>query len=191
MNGTGVGSQRGVSLVELLLVIAVMGTVAWVGMPLLTSSLGEASLAAVETELTTAIQFAQKTAVSRGRPSRVTIDPLLDTVLVEQAGPDTTGVEDLNDPLLTQLPETTVEAVTYAAVGHPAKRGHQYHVDLTTPRFRGVDVTLSTFGTKNNITFDERGEPSDGGIIWIVLGNTGVLLTVDPVTGRVTSAPLP
>ncbi len=181
-------SPRGYSLVELVFTLALVGFVVAVGQPLLSSSLGEAALSAAVEETVAALQFAQSSAVGEGQSHRVTVNKTLDTLILTRTSPDSVGVESLSDELVSEIDEVRVKTLEYVAVAHPLRRGHDYVVDLTDARFRGVSIATVDFGSKAQITFDDRGEPSRGGSIRIALGGRGVLLTVDEVTGRVSRA---
>jgi Tfp pilus assembly protein FimT len=178
---------RGYSVVEIVLVLLVVAVVAAISQPLLSSSLQEAALSAAAGETVTALRFARMSAASQGRPCRVTFDLAADNFVVEQASPDSADLVGLKDDLVSEIAASKVEAIQYAVVQHPLKRGHGYQVNFgKDARFRGVDVTAVDFGPDDGITFDDRGRPSEGGSVRLGLGEVGVLLTVDVVTGRVT-----
>lgn len=183
-------AERGVSLVEILVLIAVLGVVAMMGRPLLSSSLGDASLTAAVEEIVIAIQYAQGAALGEGQDHRVSFDKTLDRFVVERAAPDSATRTLLRDDLVGEVMGGAVEATTWEAVRHPLKRGHEYRVDLDEPRFRGADITVVNFAAQNWIRFDDWGEPSSGGTVRVQLGRRGWSVSVDEVTGIVTRAPL-
>lgn len=188
--GGGRTAESGVSLVEVLVLIAVLGVVAMVGRPLLSSSLGDASLNAAVEEIVIAVQYAQGAALGEGQDHRVSFDKTLDRFVVERAAPDSATRTLLRDDLVDKVGGGAVESTSWEPVGHPLKRGHVYRVDLTDPRFRGANITVVNFATQSWIRFDDRGEPSSGGTVRVQLGRTGWSISVDELTGIVTRAPL-
>ncbi|MGH2569705.1 MAG: GspH/FimT family pseudopilin [bacterium] len=180
-------SPRGYSLIEVVLLMAVMAVVVAVGQPMLGSSLRHAALWASVEETVTAIQFAQSNAVNRGEDHRVTFDEDLDKVTLTRSSADSAQAASIRNGGLAQLGKSSVESTTYGPVPHPVKRGAAYILDFRKEaRFRGADITDVAFGTKTQLTYDSRGVPEDGGTVRLSLGGRGVILTIDAVTGRVT-----
>jgi hypothetical protein len=72
---------------------------------------------------------------------------------------------------------------------HPLKKGFDYEIFLSTEiRFSGVDITLSDFDTGNPVTFDSMGAPSRGGTATLTLGGRQIIVTLDDLTGKVTTS---
>jgi prepilin-type N-terminal cleavage/methylation domain-containing protein len=174
--------SAGFTFVEVLLVAVVLGIVAALGLPTLTSSLNETRLSAAAGEIITALEFAQLTAATTGRQTRVTIDAAGDTILVEQL--------TFSQDILTGgaiLAEAVVENGTLAPMQYPMKRGTDYNISLVNEsRFDGVDITVSAFGSKNWVIYNTRGTPLSGGAVTLACGSRQVQVTLDPLTGKVT-----
>jgi type II secretory pathway pseudopilin PulG len=180
-------SPRGHTLIEVVLIMAVMAVLVAVGQPMLGSSLQHAALRASVDETVTAIQFAQSSAVNRGEDHRVTFDQDADRVTLTRSSADSAQTASIRNGLVATLGKTSVESTTFVPVPHPLKRGAAYILDFRKEaRFRFADITEVAFGTKTQLTYDSRGVPEDGGTVRLSLGGRGVVLTVDAVTGRVT-----
>ncbi len=174
--------SAGFTLAELLIVVLVLGIIATVALPLMATVLIEARLNAAASEVVTAIEYAQLTALSTRRACRVTIDATADTLLLEQVQHDASllGIE-------AQLAETAVEALSTVRVPHPMLPFEDYEVDFTNPsRFSGVDIVSATFGGGNFLEFQALGTPSSGGSVTMTAGDFQTVLTVDGLSGKVT-----
>ena len=177
------GSKGGFTIVELLMVVLILGIVAMAGMPTLVSGLEGYRLSAAVTEIVTAIEYAQLTAMTAGGNTRITIDSSNNTILVEkfEPGQSLLGAE-------TELDDTVVEGGSYVTMGNPINKGTDYQVSLASEdRSSGVNITTSTFGAGDFIIFDALGAPSDGGTVTLSLGSRQATLTVDSLTGKVAS----
>lgn len=175
-------AASGFTLIELTLVVLVLGIVATMAVPLMSTVLTEARLNAAASEIVTAIEYAQLTALGTRSPCRVTIDAVAGTLLVERVEHDSSllGAQ-------AQLPEATVEAQSMVRVPHPMLPFEDYEVDFTDPnRFSGVELVSATFGGANFIEFQPLGMPSSGGTVTMTAGDFQVVLTVDALSGRVT-----
>ena len=177
------GESGGFTLVELLIVVLIMGIVVMAGVPTLVTGLERYRLSAAATQVATAIEYAQLTAMTTGGDTKVTINSSSNTVLVERFEP---GVSLLGSE--TQLSEAVVEGGSYVTMGHPINKGADYRISLASADGSGgVDVATSTFGGGNFVIFDAQGTPSNGGTVTLTLGSTQATLTVDALTGKVAS----
>jgi len=176
--------SAGFTFVEVLIVAAILGIVALLSLPTLTSSLNETRLSATASEIVTALEFAQLTAATTGRQTRVTIDAAADTILAEQL--------TFSDEILTGgavLAEATVENASFAPMQYPLKRGTDYNISLANEsRFDGVDITVSAFGANNWVIFNTRGSPTSGGEVTLACGGRGIKVALNPLTGKVTQS---
>jgi prepilin-type N-terminal cleavage/methylation domain-containing protein len=178
-----VGPKGGFTILELLIVVLILGIVAMAGMPTLVSGLEGYRLSAAATEIVTAIEYAQLTAMTAGGNSRITIDSSDNTILVEkfEPGQSLLGAE-------TELDDTVVEGGSYVKMGHPINKGMDYQVSMASEdRFSGVDIVTSVFGAGNFIIFDALGAPSDGGTVTLSTGSRQGTVSVDSLTGKVTA----
>lgn len=176
---------RGFTLVEMIIVLLIVGIVAMAGLPLLTASLSDAGLYAVTNEIVTAIEFAQISAISTGRPCRVTIDAVTETVKVEQVV--YTNIAAIMDAGANELPEASIEASTvYAVMEYPTKPGTDYDIDLAA-NFSGADIVSVVLNSGENVVvFDKSGAPSEGASISIAYRGRAGSVSIEPVTGKVT-----
>jgi hypothetical protein len=130
-----------------------------------------------------ALEYAQLQAMMTGEETRVTVDDVADTVLLEQF--------EIQGDLFgggNQLPEADVETGSFVTMPHPYSKGKDYLIVLADEdRFRGVDIVNATFGAGNFVTYAALGVPSDGGSVTLALGNKQIVLTVNSYTGKVTS----
>ena len=182
-SGRGINQrfEAGFSFVEVIIVTLLLGIVAAAGLPALSSSLDDTRRSAAAGEVVTALEFAQLTAASTGRQTRVTIDAAADTILVEQ-------LKYSSDILAggAILAEATVENASFAAMQYPLKRGTDYNISLANEkRFGGVDITAVDFNSDDFVTYDALGTPSSSGTVNLSLGGGQIQVTVDGLTGKV------
>jgi prepilin-type N-terminal cleavage/methylation domain-containing protein len=174
--------SAGFTLVEVLIVALMLGIVAVIALPSLSSTLDETRLSATSSEVVTALEFAQMTAATTGRPTLVTIDAAGDTILVEQL--------TFSQDILTGgavLAQGVIENGSFAPMQYPLKRGTDYNISLENEnRFDGVDIIVSAFGADNWVIFNTRGTPSSGGGVKLACGGRQVIVSLDPLTGKVT-----
>ena len=178
-----IGGKGGFTLVELLMVVIILGIVAMAGMPTLVSGLEGFKLSAAVTEIVTAIEYAQLTAMTAGGRTRITLDASANTIKVEKSKPGSSllGSE-------TELDEADVEGESYVNMGNPINKGKDYLISLASEdRLSGVDIATSVFGAGNFIIFDALGAPSNGGAVTLSLGSRQATVSVDSLTGKVTS----
>ena len=98
-------------------------------------------------------------------------------------------VADFVNPALTQLGESDVESSAYALMPHPLNPVANYDVDFDDyGRFDGVSLTSANFGADNFVVFDSRGAPSSVGTITLETGGHTRVLSVDGLSGKVTSS---
>jgi len=173
---------RAFTLVEIMIVVSIAGTVAVLSIPAMTHSLGDARLAAVADEAIAAAAFAQFGAVANGRPMRVRIraaQPQL-AIAVEQwqSGADFSQAT---------LAEAAVETETYTPALHPLRRGEDYVVSLELEqRHASVQITQSAFDLGSELVFDASGSPSHGGNVSLTGYGRQVVLTVNTSSGKMT-----
>ena len=169
-------------MIELMIVFILIGIMAAIGLPSLNGAVDENQLSGAASEVVTALEFAQLTAVTGGGETRVTVDTAADTLAVERYvinGDLLSGASELN--------EGDVENEAYAAVGHPLKRGEDYIVSLAGGSlFRGVSITSVDFSSGTTVSFNGLGAPSSGGTVTLSVGKSAMVVTVDALSGKVT-----
>jgi prepilin-type N-terminal cleavage/methylation domain-containing protein len=174
--------HAGVTLVELLAVIAIIGLVAAIALPQ-ASSVYPAVADAAAAEVAHAIRFAQREAVRTGKYHVAAIDPAKQTVRVYRLAGTRTVDEDTNN-----------------AVMHPVDKV-SYRISLAGNAATRAVVASSVFtygaDTTSNVTFGPNGSPvyikdtaaaalSADGVVRLQAGAVLRTVTVDKTTGRVT-----
>lgn len=171
------------TLIEVVIVVFVAGIVAALAAPLVASAITDAQLYGAASEVVTALEFAQLSALSTGRACRVTVDTAADSLTVAQLeySADFMGAD-------TELPEADVEAESYVTMEHPVKGASAYVVSFAAEgRFGASDITAAAFGAGNSVEFDALGAPSSGGAVTVVCKNMQATITLDAVSGKVTA----
>jgi prepilin-type N-terminal cleavage/methylation domain-containing protein len=171
VSGEVVMAQRpaaGFSLIELVIVITILGILAWVALPKITAT-GEIKLDAAARRVAGDLRYAQNRSIG----TRV-----VHGILFEPA-----------------LARYTVFAPTIATpLIDPADRGRPLRVDFTRKvEFQGVAIAAATFGSTRGITFDFFGVPRDSAGAdlaatgRVILTYQGLADTIDvtPGTGKV------
>jgi Tfp pilus assembly protein FimT len=176
--------SAGFTLFETLIVLLLLGIMVMLSWPQLSSALVEARLSGAAEEIVNALEYAQLTAKTSGRNTRVVIDAPQDRIAVRhyKSSADLFNGGDV-------LPASDIESAAYEFMHHPLKKGFDYEIFLSTEiRFSGVDITLSDFDTGNPVTFDSMGAPSRGGTATLTLGGRQIIVTLDDLTGKVTTS---
>ena len=174
------------TLVELVIVLMMLGILTTVASPQLLSSIESARLDAVTSEVVTAHQFAQSSAMASGRPCRVRVDAITETVTLEQV--QYTKLTDILNVANTQLVAADVETSTaYAAMKHPLRRTTSYTVDFKAVTwFSGINIVSVVYGTGSNVVYDGQGAPSTGAVVTLAYGDRQAVVSVSSSTGAVT-----
>jgi prepilin-type N-terminal cleavage/methylation domain-containing protein len=175
-------SQDGISLVELLIVVSILGIIAMLAYPQMMLAMEDARLNAAAGDVATAMEYARLKAVNSGLPSRVECHTSTDSIELEHFSLPHEISEDV-----PSLNETVVEGGTFEKMDHPFNPGVPYSLHLGGDGlFGGVDVTDAVFGTGSAVTFDGLGAPSEGGAVTLVCGGHRRVVHVDALTGKVT-----
>jgi type II secretory pathway pseudopilin PulG len=172
----------GFTLMETMIVFLLLGIFTMLGLPSLNASLEHHRLSGAASEVVTALEFAQLTAMTSGRKTRVSISPTFNTIYVRRYKPSAdlfTGGDE--------LVAGDVESETWEYMQYPLKKGSEYVIELAVEdRFRGVDITASDFHILNPVYFNTLGGPSHGGTATLTLGSRQMVVTLDALTGKVT-----
>ena len=174
----------GLTLVEAVIVTLILGIVAVAALPTLSSSLDEARLSAAASEVVAALEYAQLTAATSGRKTRVAIGQSQERIGVRQYK-TTADLFNGGDVLVAG----DVESGTYELMQYPPKKGTDYLIFLgDEDRFKGVDITTSDFNPESDdtVVFDTLGTPSKGGTVTLALGSRQMVVTLNELTGKVT-----
>jgi len=175
--------QAGYTMIEVMTVVLIMAITASVGLPLMNSSIEDSKLSGAGEEVITALEYARLNAMLTGTPTRVTVDTVADTVLVEQFK----STADLLNEATTEIPEGSVEAGAFAPMEHPLRRGVDYSISIAEKNWLGAaDITTATFGTGNSVVFEAQGTPSNGGTVHLAFGTRQAVINVDALSGTIT-----
>lgn len=175
-------ADRGVTLVELLIVTAMLGTIAMLAYPGLAVQLVDSRLRSAAARVSAAIEAAQLRAVNSGRQTRVIFDAAADTVTLEHdmIPDDVAGTAQF-------INESTVDTGSFSPMRDPLDPGKTYTLTLSHPLFfDGVDLTGADFGGVGTINFSALGAPQDGGTATLACGGRQTRISVAPLTGKVT-----
>lgn len=173
-------SIKGFTMAEMMIVVLIMSIVTLVGMPMLSSSLEYYRLKGAAEEVVNALQYAQSSAMSSGRRTRVVIGHLSNRIGVRQY---TRSVDLLAGG--NELVPGDIESGTYELMEYPLKKGIKYPVLFDNEdRFRGVDITASDFDQSDPVDFDTLGRPSHGGTATLSLKGQLMVVTLDAQTGK-------
>jgi prepilin-type N-terminal cleavage/methylation domain-containing protein len=158
----------GFSLVELVIVITMLGILAWLSYPKITA-ISELRLDAAARRVAADLRYAQNRSIGTRVIHGLVFEP--------------------------SLSRYTVFAPTVASpLTDPADRAKTLRVDFTRKtEFKGVTITSATFGSTKAVTFDYFGVPRDSGGVdlaatgRVILTYQGLSDTVDvtPGTGKV------
>jgi len=174
--------SAGFTFIETMIVFLLLGIVTMVAWPTLNGAMNDSRLSGAAEEVVTALEFAQMTAMSSGRQTRVVIGAPADRIAVRryESPADLFGGGDV-------LVDTDVETGTYEFMGNPMNKGTDYEIIFpNVSRFQGVDITASDFNVGDPVFFDTLGNPSKGGSATLALGSRQVVVNLDSLTGKVT-----
>ena len=174
-----VSRERGFSLVDLMMTVAVIATVAGVAVPQVNSGLDSMRLGMALRDVERELQFARLKAVSSSRPMRVRFDcPSVGKLrVVELLG--TTAVPDAND-----ADTATVGAIRCDETTYPYKPTGSDVSRLTRPNNDGPIRLLqpnTTFAAKKTLEFWPDGSvhaDAGTGNPWPNIGAAGVTITL-------------
>ena len=178
--------RHGFTLIELIIVVLILGILVVAAFPQLTASITDARLHAITSEIVTAVEFAQLSAMSAGRACRVQCNAGNETVWVEQVA--NSNMADLLNPAVTELAEADLEGTfAYVPMAHPLKGGAHYLVDFDDGSwFGGINIVAVVFSSGSALVFDATGAPSCETTITVAYGGRQAVLGVDPLTGKIT-----
>jgi Tfp pilus assembly protein FimT len=150
--------------------------------PQLSSALVEARLTGAAEEIVNALEYAQLSAMTSGRNTKVIISDSSDTIFLRhyKSSADLFNGGDV-------LPAIDIESGAYELMPHPLNKGFDYQINLRDElRFSGIDISLSDFKSETPVYFDSTGAPSHGGTATLTLGARQIVVTLNDLTGKVT-----
>jgi prepilin-type N-terminal cleavage/methylation domain-containing protein len=181
-----VKEERGYTLVELVIVVAILGLVAAVAVPNITTG-SDKKLSLAAEEVASAIRFARSEALRTGEGHGLTVSQATQKVTV------------------TKYDITIVPISTLGTLTHPIdKQPYDFNVNTSTDT-KGVTISNSSDvfdygpeGRRRSLIFDPRGVPIwivgsdptrhllEDGTIELSYGTQQRIVSVAPITGRVT-----
>jgi prepilin-type N-terminal cleavage/methylation domain-containing protein len=174
--------SAGFTLIETLIVLLLLGIFVMLSWSQLSSALIEARLSGAAEEVVNALEYAQLTAKTSGRNTKVVIESTADNIGVRHYK-SSADLFNGGDVLLA----SDIESGTYEHMLHPLNKGVNYEIFLNNEhRFSGIDITQSDFNNDNPVYFDTMGAPSHGGTATLTLGARQFVVNLDPLTGKVT-----
>jgi Tfp pilus assembly protein FimT len=181
-NGVKKQSLQGFTYFELIIVLLLLSIFAMLGLPALNAAMGDARLSGAAQEVVNAMEFAQLTAMTTGRETRVVIGAPQNRIAIRQY----TASADLFNGGDT-LVAADVENGTFVFMGNPMNKGTNYEIKFPDEtRFQGVDIAASDFNVGDGVIFDTLGAPSKGGTVTLALGDRQMIVTLDALNGKVT-----
>ena len=152
MNQQQLTRSKGVTLLELIVAIAIVGILASLAVPAFDSQTKNAKLKSTASMLATAYNMARSEAVSRGAQVQVTGGSTGWTVsTVASAGPPVVASEDLNvfqvdSNGITWIP-STLPTITYESTGFRSFNGSEEVIEVKDSRGIGRRITISVSGS--------------------------------------------
>ena len=164
VDGSGYGrrsSNGGFTVIELLIVVVILAIAALTAIPMM-SSASSLQIRSAANLMMADLEYAKSMAITRGQNYSVVFD----------AGADSYQIEDQNNTVIS----------------HPVKKGFNYVVSFPNDsRLNRVDVTNVDFNSTQRVQFDCLGSPDNGGTVSLQAGNNTATITVEPVTGFISS----
>ena len=156
-------SCPGYTLVEILIVVIVIATLAAAALPTLSSTLQSMKATALAREIATDMRYAQTLAVKTG---------IRHCVFFWE--PDQVYAVHWDD-------DGTWELCTHPVTKKPWKMELDEH-----SRYAGVALKESQFGSSDSLYYDRFGAPDAGGYVTFTLGATTRTIRVAPLSGKIT-----
>jgi len=132
----------GFTMVEMMVVLIILGMVAAVAVPSITSSLDEMKIDGAAREVVSAISYCQSIAIKEGEDYKINFNEVQERFKCNNV-------------------------VTSLTTLHPVDR-KPYNIDFKLAgQFQGVDIVNATFspGNKSDVTFNSLGEPNRSGTV--------------------------
>ena len=154
-------SMRGFTVVELLIVVVILSIAALTAIPMM-SSASSVQIRSAANLIMADLEYAKSMAITRGQNYSVVFSATTDSYQIE----DQSG----------------------AVISHPVKKGFNYIMSFPNEsRLSRVDVASVNFNSTQRVQFDCLGSPDNGGTIGLQAGGMTATITVEPVTGFISS----
>ncbi|UCH81607.1 MAG: type II secretion system protein [Nitrospiraceae bacterium] len=153
---------HGFTMVEVMIVLIILGTISAVAIPSIRSNLDEIKLDGAVREVVFAIQYTQSLAIKEGIAYTINFDK-------------------------TQEKFRCFEPISDVTIIHPVDK-KPYEIDFTAAgHFQGVDIQSALFspGNKSLITFNSLGEPDRYGDVIIDYRGYQKTINVSRLTGEI------
>lgn len=153
-------SFGGFTVIELLIIVVILSIAALTAIPMM-SSAASMQIRSAANLVMADLEYAKSMAITRGQNYFVRFDPVADSYQIED--------QDNN------------------VIPHPVKKGLYIVSFRNDSRLNQVDVTNVNFNTNQIVQFDSLGSPDYGGTVSLQAGNMTATITVEPVTGFISS----
>ena len=160
-------SSKGFTLVEVIIVVAIIGITALLAVPMISSG-ADFQIRAAGNIIAADLEYAKSLAIANQEKYSIVFNASNETYVMQDS-----------------------DAV---AVADPVRAGSTVSVDFANDgRFNSIDISSVSFDTTDTITFDYLGSPYNGsgsalssGTITLSAGSQSMTITVEPITGYVT-----
>lgn len=153
----------GYTLVEVLVVVLIVATLAAAALPALAATLENMKATALAREIATDMRYAQALAVKTGVRHRVSFWAPGQAYAVRRW-----------------------ESGDWALCTHPVTK-KEWRVELDGhSRYAGLSMKTSSFGAGEYLYWNPSGAPDDGGYVTFTLGRTTCTVRVAPLSGKIT-----
>jgi len=155
--------RRAFTLVEILIVVVVVGTIAVAAMPSISETLDSMKATALAREIATDMRYAQTLALKTGVRHRVSFSAPGQAYAVRRA-----------------------RGSSWDLCTHPVTKKPWKLMLGDTSRFAGLTVGDSQFGASDYLYYDNYGSPEAGGSVTFTLGGVTRTIRVAPLSGKIT-----
>ena len=153
-------SISGFTVIELMVVVVILAIAALTAIPMM-SSASSMQIRSAANLIMADLEYAKSMAITRGQNYSVEFDVASNSYSIKKDG---------------------------IVIEHPVKKGFSYVVSFPSEsRLSMVVLTNVNFNGNQSVTFDPLGSPDNGGMVRIQAGNTTATITVEPVTGFISS----